>query len=335
MEQIYYPKPDQNYKVLVRCMTYNQSRYISDALNGFAMQQTDFPFVCLVMDDCSTDGEQKVLDSWMKINCDMERAESIDLPTVIVILAPHKTNINCNFAFYLMKQNLYGTGKKSDYINPWLDLCEYEAMCEGDDYWIDPLKLHKQIAVLEKNKNIYLCGSNGFVHYEGLYHEPKYFNHYLESKELTPEEIILKWLFPTASLVYRLELRKNYPEWAKKVYSGDKTLVLLALIKGGVYTLNDITCIYRRTKSEISASNEARARSRNFVTDQHIILFEEYDRYTNGKYHSIIADHLRLLKKKSKVYKMMNRSVVLSFFIDPVTFWGIAKKRLPWNTLFS
>ena len=35
-----------NYKVMVQCCTYNQSRYIEDTLNGFVMQQTDFPFVC-------------------------------------------------------------------------------------------------------------------------------------------------------------------------------------------------------------------------------------------------------------------------------------------------
>ena len=39
------PIPDKEYKVMVRCATYNQSKYIWDALNGFAIQETDFPFM--------------------------------------------------------------------------------------------------------------------------------------------------------------------------------------------------------------------------------------------------------------------------------------------------
>lgn len=49
------------FPVLVRCNTYNQSGYIVDALSGFSMQQTNFPFVCFVIDDASTDGEQEVI----------------------------------------------------------------------------------------------------------------------------------------------------------------------------------------------------------------------------------------------------------------------------------
>lgn len=105
MVQIYTPK--QDYKVLVRCFTYNQSHYIEDALDGFAMQKTDFPFVCLVMDDCSTDGEQEVIKAWMECECDMTKVEFIELELSCVILVPHKTNPTCTFAFYLLKQNLY------------------------------------------------------------------------------------------------------------------------------------------------------------------------------------------------------------------------------------
>ena len=43
------------YKVCVWCNTYNQASYIKDTMNGFCMQQTSFPFVCLIMDDASTD----------------------------------------------------------------------------------------------------------------------------------------------------------------------------------------------------------------------------------------------------------------------------------------
>ena len=152
VDNIIYPAPKQEYKVLVRCLTFNHSKYIEDALNGFAIQQTYFPFVCLVMDDASTDGEQDVIKAWMERECDMDSAEYLDIPTSIVIIVPHKTNVSCTFAFYLLKQNLYGIGdKKMNHVYPWREKCEYEAMCEGDDYWIDSNKLQKQVSVMEED----------------------------------------------------------------------------------------------------------------------------------------------------------------------------------------
>lgn len=44
-------------KVCVWCNIYNQASYIKDTMEGFCIQQTQFPFVCLIMDDASTDGE--------------------------------------------------------------------------------------------------------------------------------------------------------------------------------------------------------------------------------------------------------------------------------------
>ena len=152
MENINYPAPKQEYKVLVRCFTFNHSKYIEDAINGFAMQQTNFSFVCLVVDDASTDGEQDVIKAWMERECDMSRAETIDIPTSVVIIVPHKINSSCIFAFYLMNQNLYkAKEEKMRHVTPWREKCKYEALCEGDDYWIDPLKLQKQVDFLEAN----------------------------------------------------------------------------------------------------------------------------------------------------------------------------------------
>lgn len=154
-----YPCPEQNYKVLVMCFTFNHSKYIEDALNGFVIQQTTFPFACLVVDDASTDGEQEVIKSWMERECNMAEAKHIDIPTADIIIVPHKTNRNCTMAVYLLKENLFRQKeKKMEHVIPWREYCQYEAMCEGDDYWIDPLKLQKQIDFLEKHPEVsYSC----------------------------------------------------------------------------------------------------------------------------------------------------------------------------------
>ena len=142
--------PKNNYKVLVECITYNHSPFIADALNGFAMQQTTFPFVCLVVDDASPDGESVVIKDWLCQECDMETAELVDTPVSEIIIAQHRVNQNCTFAIYLLKENLYANkAKKEAEIHPWREVCEYEAYCEGDDCWISPYKLQKQADYLD------------------------------------------------------------------------------------------------------------------------------------------------------------------------------------------
>ena len=60
------------YLVCVHCMTYNHASYITDALNGFTMQQTTFPFVCTIVDDASTDGEQEAIRNYLEASFDLD-----------------------------------------------------------------------------------------------------------------------------------------------------------------------------------------------------------------------------------------------------------------------
>ena len=205
---INYPAPEQVYKVLVRCFTFNHSKYIEKSLNGFAMQQTNFPFVCLVMDDASTDGEQKVIKDWMERECDMSKSETIDIPTSSVFIVPHKTNASCTFAFYLLKQNLYGTGdKKMNHVYPWREKTKYEAICEGDDYWTDPLKLQKQIDFLENNPEYGMCYTKARHFFQN---EMRFRSKDRGGPNETFTEFLGKNTVPTLTVVYKNELHRNY-----------------------------------------------------------------------------------------------------------------------------
>ena len=62
-----YPK----FKVFVKCFTFNQAKYIEETMKGFTIQHTNFPFVCCIVDDASTDGEQLVIIEYIKENFDI------------------------------------------------------------------------------------------------------------------------------------------------------------------------------------------------------------------------------------------------------------------------
>ena len=59
------------YTVRVTCMTYNQADFIVNTMDGFCMQDTQFPFVCVIVDDASTDGEQEVIQNYLEQNFDL------------------------------------------------------------------------------------------------------------------------------------------------------------------------------------------------------------------------------------------------------------------------
>jgi len=148
------------FMVRVSCMTYNQSSFITDALNGFVMQQTSFPFVCTIIDDASTDGEQKVIKDYVQEHFDLRDsyfAYEDDRDYGHVTFARHKNNKNCFFAVVYLKENHYSQNKsKAPYLVEWTDT-KYVAFCEGDDYWIDPLKLQKQVDLMETHNEVGLC----------------------------------------------------------------------------------------------------------------------------------------------------------------------------------
>ncbi len=146
-----------NHQVCIQCYTYNQAQYITDTLNGFAMQQTSFPFIAVVVDDASTDGEQKVIASYVEENfdtTDQAIAYHEETDYAHITFAQHKSNKSCYIAVLYLKENHYQKGqnrKKLEYLAQWRDDVKYVALCEGDDYWIDPLKLQKQVDFLEAN----------------------------------------------------------------------------------------------------------------------------------------------------------------------------------------
>ena len=245
-ENTNYLAPKQEYKVLVRCFTYNQSQFIEYALNGFAMQQTNFPFVCMVMDDASKDGEQDLIKTWMQTECDTTKAIYIDIPTSSVIIVPHKTNLFCTFAFYLLKQNLYNSiSEKMNHVYPWREKCIYEAICEGDDYWIDPFKLQKQADFMDENREYSLC----FHNYSQLFSDgsQKTISKNLKNgADCSIREALMTGggYMATSSMFIRIKHILNYPLWAYQG-AGDFPLMLILFHSGKVACLDFLGSVYR------------------------------------------------------------------------------------------
>lgn len=237
-----------NFRVAIHCMTYNHKPFIRQCLDGFVMQKTDFPFVAIVVDDASTDNEQEVLWDFINNELDPSSLQKDETDDYVRLVSPHKTNNNCFFAVYFLKYNHYSIRKaKSPYLKDLEDSAKYIAFCEGDDYWTDPNKLQKQVDYLEvlpkcsmvcnrtkrfSEKNHIFISDSSCLEKDGC---------------LKVEDVIRKGglYIPTCSIVYRKELKDNYPDYCNQCHVGDYPLQIMAAMKGKIYYINDSMSVYR------------------------------------------------------------------------------------------
>lgn len=231
--------------VCIRCMTYNQASYIEDAMNGFTMQQTDFPFVCIVVDDASTDGEPEVIQRYLSAHFDLDdktvtRKEETD--DYVLTYARHKTNQNCFFLVLLLKYNHYRKKPKAPYFKEWSENVAYVALCEGDDYWIDQDKLSRQVALMEEHPEYSMCTENGYwldIKTEEIF--PFSSN---PEKDISMEDILIRRQFPTASVMYRNEFSSEFTKLHQPAL--DTSLWACLATKGVIHYLPIISSVYRR-----------------------------------------------------------------------------------------
>lgn len=207
-----------NDKILVsiRCLVYNHESYLCQCLEGFVMQKTNFRFEAIVHDDASTDGSATII---------REYAEKY--PDIIKPIYETENQYSKRDGSLTRITNAACRGK-------------YIAICEGDDYWIDPQKLQKQVDFLEAHPDYLLCGTNGLILWDNGTNAPEYFNRNFTSRELMPEDVIGKWPFPTASLMYRRELFALLDSFKCRTYNGDIRIILVALANGRIWSLSTL-----------------------------------------------------------------------------------------------
>ena len=205
--------------VSVICCTYNHEPYIRQCLEGFMMQKTDFPFEVLVHDDASTDNTSSIVKEF--------EAKFPDIIKPIYQL-----------------ENQYH--KKIDILTTYLfsrAKGRYIALCEGDDYWTDPLKLQKQVDFLEQNPLYVMCSHR----YDSYYQLNDTYDYNLDDNSRSYSlEFLLDggWLFHPLTVMFKREALENSAYYDCKV-SMDAVLFYFILKQGPGYYLKDNMAVYR------------------------------------------------------------------------------------------
>lgn len=203
--------------VTINCIVYNHAHYIHDALNGFLMQVTNFPFEILVHDDCSTDDSQTIIRNYQA-----------RYPTIIrtIFQTENQYSKGERIFFRFMFPNSRGT---------------YIALCEGDDYWISPDKLQRQIDWMRRYPECALSFHGSYDTNRIIYPTPK------EFKIFSPLEVIQAdgGLCPTASIMFRSEIMKSVPESIYSAPIDDYFIQVLGSIGGGILYFPERMSVYR------------------------------------------------------------------------------------------
>lgn len=217
--------------VAIHCLVYNHEPYLRDCLEGFVMQQTDFPFVAIVHDDASTDGSAAVIREYE------ER-----YPQMFIPIYEH--------------QNVYlkgGLAAINEIMNAAIDAtgAKYVAMCEGDDYWTDPLKLQKQVDYMETHSDCVICSHKFKKRYmnneliENMDYSSIFPNESVVGCNFTLEQIYEKFYLQTLCVLYRRSALDEKRYVAHRIVR-DNLLFLEIMRNGGRgYIFNSYDGVYR------------------------------------------------------------------------------------------
>lgn len=202
--------------VSVCVVTYNHEKYIGRCLEGILMQQTSFPFEIVIGEDCSTDNTRNIIRYFENKH-----------PGIIRPIY-HDKNVGAarnNFEYCFSKIN-----------------SRYIAICDGDDYWTDPLKLQTQVEFMESNSQCVLC----FHRVREIDQDDRI----VRQQELSCETLFYSWKdilhisIPTLSVVFR-NCIDQFPKEIFEVKSGDTFLFGMLSRYGGAADLGFIGAHYR------------------------------------------------------------------------------------------
>ncbi len=200
-------------------ITYNHEKYILDALNGVFSQKFNFKCELVIFDDCSTDSTVELIQKYFKENDSIFESITLNVNPI---------NLGVSKNFFSSLSNCDG---------------KYIAICEGDDFWIDSLKLNKQVDFLENNDDYVIC-----YHKVKILNSFEYLDDYFNQKNISQfsdhnDLIVFGNYMQTCSLVFK-NLFKLFP--IEKVnFLNDYILLFWISQFGKIYRFNESMGVYR------------------------------------------------------------------------------------------
>lgn len=289
---------DSEILVSVEMITYNHENYIAQAIEGILMQETSFKYELVIANDCSPDNTDVIVRHYINNH-----------PKGHLI------------KYYCHSRNLGMDG------NALFALAhckgKYIAPCEGDDYWIDPLKLQKQVDFLERNED-YIIHSGNVLHLFEEDNKTKNLNIIVGNEEYDANALMLRNPLKTCTVLFRNlssingRIETGYNE---KISFGDWYMwyMLTKLTDKKAFKSAEIYSIYRVHNNGVY--NGTNKQKINYQTLIQLMHHNEVFCAVNKQEYKIRLHNLFLNLFKSKYPNPSAFTILLKhFFHTPLSF---------------
>jgi glycosyltransferase involved in cell wall biosynthesis len=277
------------------CPAYNHEMYIAQALDGFVMQKTNFPFEIIVHDDASSDGTVRIM-----------RDYEAKYPHLFRNIYQKENQFSKNIMS--VAQNLFNASKG-----------KYIACCDGDDYWTDPFKLQKQVDFLEAYPASAGCFHHSFIIDKNNEELNTIYNPYVSKFLSYNQEMALTWLgssYATCSLVFRSSILLNLPNWYKED-ACDEFLDILITHYGSLDFIDQTMSVYRITGAGTwtGLSNTQKA---EVLLNRTLVLYNED--FFRAKYSNFLIKKIKNLSIELTYDKSLKRKKRFRYFSIALKF---------------
>lgn len=223
----------KNVRVAVCLVTYNQEKYIEQAINSVLSQQTTFPVDIVVGNDCSIDSTAEVLQRILE----------------------NTRRVNGGVIVFNRLNNLGIVGNTIDLFRYIIEQdYTYVAMLDGDDWWCDENKLQMQVELMEKNKDVSFCYMRGTSD-EKLAKNHRDTNH-IRIKDMFDE--IRHTGIANGTVVHRVSMLRKVPFdkiFGQNLLSLDYPTNVYMARQGKVAFIDHISLFWRRTGNTTSSAS--------------------------------------------------------------------------------
>lgn len=207
---------------------YNEAEHLAFAIESVLMQETDFSYEIIIVDDCSDDNTADIVEAYRKA-----------YPHIIRYHLNEKNSGNA-FTFW---QGL--TLSRGDFFH----------VLDGDDFFIRRDKLQRQINFLQENQGFSAVATNSLrLLNNGQFYTELHPSH--SRWEYRYEDALaFSFYCHTSSYMYRNIYRDNVPSFLKEEWArGDGIRTVIHAKHGKIKVLNFIGSVYRFHQAGIWSS---------------------------------------------------------------------------------
>ena len=264
-------------KLSILVPTFNHGKFITQMLDGALMQKTNFDYEIVIGDDASMDDNAIIIKEYSERFPDKIRA--FLHPQNLGPQTPRELGGKNNVAF------LFAQCKG-----------EYIALCEGDDFWTNDLKLQKAFDFLENNKQYVLCHHQLDVIYQNASNIHS-FNPESQRDTSSLEDLLRddSWFLGTASTVFRNVFKQGMPDWWWKTASGDLGIFIEAAKYGKIKYLSESMGCYRKHSGGMTNIHTPQ---NQFFLKNRMEMFQDLDIYFEFRYHHILEKTIEKYQKQ-------------------------------------